>query len=113
MKKWTLISFLAVFTVIFAQETKYEVAVIGFYNLENLFDTEESMQTINVDKLKDGEANYMFAEDYDADKYYEAAWNNMYENVRISKSKTDYSTLPNVPVSSLQFYKPKKKDYEF
>ena len=100
-----------VFTVVFAQETKYEVAVIGFYNLENLFDIEESMHTINVDKLNAGEANYVLAEDFDREKYYEAAWNDLYENVRISKSKTDYSQLPQVSVKALQFYKPKKKDY--
>jgi outer membrane protein OmpA-like peptidoglycan-associated protein len=112
MKKWTFILFATVFTVVCAQDTKYEVAVIGFYNLENLFDMEESMQTINVDKLNQGEANYIFAEDYDSDKYYAAAWNHLYENVRISKSKTDFSQLPKIPVRALEFSKATVESYE-
>jgi outer membrane protein OmpA-like peptidoglycan-associated protein len=112
MKKYTLILFIAAFTAVFAQEKKYEVAVIGFYNLENLFDTEGSMQTINVDKLKAGETDYVKAEDFNSDIYYGAAWNSLYENVSISKSKTNYNDLPNVPTRALRFYKPKKHDYE-
>lgn len=112
MKNWILILFSTVFTVVLAQEKKYEVAVIGFYNLENLFDMEESMHTINVDKLNAGAANYVTAEDYDPDKYYAAAWNHLYENVRISKSKTDYSSLPKIPVGALEYSKPTVKSYE-
>lgn len=112
MKKYTLILFMAAFTAVFAQDKKYEVAVIGFYNLENLFDTDSSMQTINVDKLKAGEVDYVKAEDYSSSAYYDAEWNNLYENVSISKSKTNYNDFPTIPVSALRFYKPRKKDYE-
>mgnify|MGYP002628234459 CR=1 FL=1 len=113
MKKCTIVLFMAAFTAVFAQEKKYEIAVVGFYNLENLFDTESSMQTINVDKLKAGEVDYVKAEDYSSDVYYGAAWNSLYENVSISKSKTNYFDLPNVPIKALRFYKPKKLDYEY
>ena len=100
------------FTTVFAQEKEYEVAVVGFYNLENLFDVDTSMHTIYVDKLNAGEADYMLAETYNSASYYKSEWISFYENLRISKSKTDYSLLPKVPVSALQYYKPKKKEYE-
>lgn len=103
---------IAVFSTVMGQEKQYEVAVIGFYNLENLFDTDSSMQTINVDKLNAGEVDYVTAETYNADKYYASDWLNLYENVSISKSKTDFSKLPEVPVEALRFSKPNKKDYE-
>ena len=112
LKKYTLILFIAAFTAVFAQEKQYEIAVVGFYNLENLFDTDSSMQTINVDKLKAGDVDYVKAATYDADEYYGSTWNNLYENVSISKSKTKYAELPKVSTSALRFYKPKKKDYE-
>lgn len=113
MKKWMLVLSIAVFTTVIAQEEEYEVAVIGFYNLENLFDTDTSMHTINVDKLNAGDADYVTAEKYNADQYYESAWINVYENLSISKSNTDYSLLPKVSVDALRYSKPKKKDYEY
>lgn len=112
MKKWMFLWSLAVFTMVVGQDKQYEVAVVGFYNLENLFDTDSSMQTINVDKLNAGEVDYVLSETYDADKYYSSDWVSLYENVSISKSKTDYSKLPEVPVEALRFTKPNKKDYE-
>ena len=112
MKKWTFLWSLAVFTAVMGQENQYEVAVIGFYNLENLFDTDSSMQTINVDKLNAGEVDYVLSETFDVDKYYSSDWVSLYENVSISKSRTDYSKLPEVPVEALRFTKPNKKDYE-
>ncbi len=112
MKKWIFLWSLAVFTTVMGQENQYEVAVIGFYNLENLFDTDSSMQTINVDKLNAGEVDYVLSETYDADKYYSSDWVSLYVNVSISKSKTDYSKLPEVPVEALRFTKPNKKDYK-
>ncbi|MDA8979631.1 OmpA family protein [Chitinophagales bacterium] len=112
MKKWIFLWSLAVFTAVMGQENQYEVAVIGFYNLENLFDTDSSMQTINVDKLNAGEVDYVLSETFDVDKYYSSDWVSLYENVSISKSRTDYSKLPEVPVEALRFTKPNKKDYE-
>ena len=112
MKKWMLLWSIAVFTVVMGQEKQYEVAVVGFYNLENLFDTDSSMQTINVDKLNAGDVDYVSSETYNAEKYYGSDWISLYENVSISKSKTDYSKLPEVSVNALRFSKPNKKDYE-
>lgn len=111
MKKWMFVVAISVFNTVFAQEKKYEVAAIGFYNLENLFDMDSSMQTINVDKLNAGDVDYVKAENYDASTYYKAPWMNLYQNVSISKSSTDYSKLPEVAVSALRFYKPSRKDY--
>jgi len=55
MKKALLLSLaLALPWCFFAQKAEYEVAAIGFYNLENLFDTLPSPNTNDRDFLPDG-----------------------------------------------------------
>ncbi len=55
MKKTILLSLVLVLPVwFFAQKAEYEVAAIGFYNLENLFDTIPSPNTNDRDFLPEG-----------------------------------------------------------
>ncbi len=66
MKKTLLLSFalLSLPWWLFAQRTEYEVAAIGFYNLENLFDTVPSPNTNDSDFLPEGRLAW------DSEKYW-------------------------------------------
>jgi len=111
MKKWTLLLLIAVFGSVFSQEEKYEIAVVGFYNLENLFDTDSSMQVINVDKLQNGDVDFVQDTTFSTKEYYSSDWKSQFFNLRISKSKTDFNELPEVPVTALQYSKAKRKEF--
>lgn len=111
MKKWTVLLLIAVFGSVFSQEEKYEVAVIGFYNLENLFDTDSSMQVINVDKLQNGDVDFVKDKTFSSKEYYKSDWKSQFFNIRISKSKTDFDKLPEVSVNALEYSKAKRKEF--
>lgn len=111
MKKIILIGFIALFSSIYSQENKYEVAVVGFYNLENLFDTDSSMQVTNVDKIKAEDADYAHELVYNSSEYYSSHWKKQFENLKISKSKLDFEKFPLYPTKGLTFEKPNRKDY--
>lgn len=110
MKKIILIGFVALFSSIFSQENKYEVAVVGFYNLENLFDTDSSMQITNVDKIKAGDPNYTTNLAFDGKEYYGGEWR-MWENISMSKIKYEFENFPMFPTKGLRFSRAKRKDY--
>ena len=57
MKNRTLLSllFLFVLTTLSAQEKRYELYSVGFYNLENLFDTIHDKGKNDFEFLPDGE----------------------------------------------------------
>lgn len=112
MKKLLVLLLLPMFIELHAQESKFQVATIAFYNLENLFDTDSSMQAINVDKLNAGKPDYVKAETYDASSYYGSQWQKMYENIGISKPKVEMSTFPQISIDALYFVKPTPKLYE-
>lgn len=53
--KFTLLVLFLTTSVVFSQETtQYKIACIGFYNLENLFDTVDDPKTNDADFLPDG-----------------------------------------------------------
>ncbi|MCB0510778.1 MAG: hypothetical protein KDC82_08430, partial [Bacteroidetes bacterium] len=112
MKKILFLFLVIVSTRLLAQETPYQVASIAFYNLENFFDTDSSMQSINVDKLNQGQADYVEAMTYDAGEYYTSRWQSIYENIGISKSEIDMAAFPKIPVAALYYIKPTPKLYE-
>lgn len=44
---------------LFAQDNEREVVCVAFYNVENLFDTESSMDVLNVEKYKSNQPDYI------------------------------------------------------
>lgn len=59
IKASILIIFILTFSVIFSQEKKaYKVNTIAFYNLENLFDTEDDPITFDDDRTPDGKDHW-------------------------------------------------------
>lgn len=51
---FSLLCFLAVVTSSYAQEKKFSAYAIGFYNLENLFDTQHDEGKLDEDFLPNG-----------------------------------------------------------
>lgn len=111
MKKILLLLLISVITSVSAQDESYQVAAIGFYNLENLFDTDSSMYVVNVDKFKAANPDYVKSTSYNEDEYYAAAFNSQYENLKIQKSKLDLLRFPKYPTSGLLFEKLNLKEY--
>lgn len=54
MKFRLFVSFFLVCSICFGQEKKYKISAIGFYNLENLFDTEDSDDTNDTEFTPQG-----------------------------------------------------------
>jgi len=58
-KRWIFLLLLAITTFQFSYSQNYEVTAIGFYNVENLFDTIPSFDIINTDSYYNGVYPYM------------------------------------------------------
>ena len=59
MKYLSLVLLVFMHISLFAQKDQLEIVCVGFYNLENLFDTVNSMDVLNVEKYKANSPDYV------------------------------------------------------
>ncbi len=100
--------FLALFCVANSQNAEFQVASIGFYNVENLFDDIESSMFIDYCELNKHNPKYVSTKSKDSEEV-KKQFNST--NLKVASRYIDESIFPIYPVKGLSFKKIKLKKY--
>ncbi|MGB1248306.1 MAG: OmpA family protein [Chitinophagales bacterium] len=86
-----------------AQDTEKEVVCVGFYNLENLFDTEHSVQAVSVEKYLEGDADYVTT--FPISTVDKRSLDDIDEtiNFKFPFKKIDFENLPSVSTDNIEY----------